>query len=111
MTQVEFCRARHLSINSFRQWLYRLRHTTPAADRPRRGISISSNPAPARPDNPAFLPVHIRPEHSSTANNRQDQFVPLPLEVVLSHDRRVRVPVGFDPTTLRQLLEVLEEQP
>jgi len=32
LTQVDFCRTRHLSINSFRQWLYRLRHSRPAAD-------------------------------------------------------------------------------
>ena len=26
LTQADFCRTRHLSVNSFRQWLYRLRH-------------------------------------------------------------------------------------
>lgn len=111
LTQTDFCRTRHLSINSFRQWLYRLRHSTPAADRRRTRISISTKPAPARPENPAFLPVHIRPEHFATADSRNDVVAALPLEVILSHDRRIRIPVGFDPTTLRQLLEVLEEQP
>jgi hypothetical protein len=111
LTQVDFCRTRHLSINSFRQWLYRLRHSRSAADRRQLHISISPKPAPARPENPAFLPVHIRPEHSATADSRQGVVAPLPLEVILSHDRRVRIPVGFDPATLRQLLEVLEEQP
>jgi hypothetical protein len=108
MTQVDFCRTRHLSINSFRQWLYRLRHSAPAADRRRTRISISPKPALARPENLAFLPVHIRPERSPSDHSRQDVVAPLPLEVVLSHDRRVRIPVGFDPATLRQLLEVLE---
>ena len=111
LTQAEFCRTRHLSINSFRQWLYRLRHTTPAADRRRTRISIAPKPALARPENSAFLPVHIRPEHSATTDSRQGVVAPLSLEVVLTHDRRVRIPVGFDPATLRQLLEVLEEQP
>jgi hypothetical protein len=111
LTQAEFCRTRHLSINSFRQWLYRLRHITPAADRRRTRISISPKPAPARPENSAFLPVHIRPERSATTDSRQGVVAPLSLEVVLTHDRRVRIPVGFDPATLRQLLEVLEEQP
>jgi hypothetical protein len=111
MTQVDFCRTRQLSINSFRQWLYRLRHSAPAADRRRTRVSISMKPAPARPENPAFLPVHIRPEHSATAESRKDDVAPLPLEVILSHDRRVRIPVGFDPATLRQLLEILAEQP
>ena len=111
LTQADFCRTRHLSINSFRQWLYRLRHSAPAADRPRTRLSSSTKVAPARPGKPAFLPVHIRPEHSATADSRQDVAAPLPLEIIVSHDRRVRIPVGFDPATLRQLLEVLEEQP
>ena len=29
LTQGDFCRTRHLSIDSFRQWLYRLRHSAP----------------------------------------------------------------------------------
>ena len=33
------------------------------------------------------------------------------VEVVLADGRRVRVPPGFDPATLRQLLAVLEEVP
>jgi len=111
MTQVDFCRTRHLSIHTFRQWLYRLRHTTPATERRRSRVSISTKPAPARPANPAFLPVQIRPEHSAATDSRQGVVAPLLLEVVLSHDRRVCIPVGFDPATLRQLLEGLEEQP
>jgi hypothetical protein len=111
LTQADFCRTRHLSVNSFRQWLYRLRHSTPATDRRRTRISISTKPVSPRAENPAFLPVHIRPEHSATADSRQDVAAPLPLEIILSHDRRVRIPVGFDPATLRQLLEVLEGQP
>jgi hypothetical protein len=111
MTQVDFCRTRQLSINSFRQWLYRLRHSTPAAERRRSRISISREPVSSQPENPAFLPVHIRPEQFATADSRQGVVGPLSLEVILSQDRRVRIPVGFDPATLRQLLEVLEEQP
>jgi hypothetical protein len=110
LTQTDFCRTRHLSIHSFRQWLYRLRHSTPAADRRRTSISISTKPAPAQLENPAFLPVHIRPEHPATTDGRQGVVAPVSLEVILTHDRRVRIPVGFDPATLRQLLEVLEEQ-
>jgi hypothetical protein len=110
LTQAEFCRTRHLSIHSFRQWLYRLRLGTPAADPRQTRISISPKPAPAQPENPAFVPVHIRPEHLDTADRRKDDVAPLPLEVILNHDRRIRIPVGFDPATLRQLIEVLEEQ-
>ena len=111
LTQVHFCRTRHLSIHTFRQWLYRLRHMTPVTDRPLTRISTATRPTLARPENPAFLAVHIRHAHSAADNTRQDVVAPRSLEVVLSHDRRVRIPVGFDPATLRQLLEVLEEQP
>jgi hypothetical protein len=111
LTQADFCRTRHLSVHSFRQWLYRLGRSTPAADRPRTRLSISTKVAPARPGKPAFLPVHIRPEHSATTDSYQGVVASQSLEVILGHDRRVRIPVGFDPVTLRQLLEVLEEQP
>ena len=111
LTQADFCRTRDLSVNSFRQWLYRLRHSTPATDRRRTRISISTKPVSPRAENPAFLPVHIRPEHSATTDSYQGVVASQSLEVILGHDRRVRIPVGFDPVTLRQLLEVLEEQP
>jgi hypothetical protein len=29
LTQADFCRTRHLSINSFRQWLYHVGRTIP----------------------------------------------------------------------------------
>jgi hypothetical protein len=34
-----------------------------------------------------------------------------PLELVLADDRRIRVPTGFDPATLHQLLDTLEQRP
>jgi hypothetical protein len=46
---------------------------------------------------PLFVPVGVVP--SST------------LELVLGHDRVIRVPTGFDAATLRQLLAILEERP
>ena len=47
---------------------------------------------------PAFVPVTI------TAATP-------PLEVALADGRVVRVPAGFDPATLRQLLAILDEGP
>jgi hypothetical protein len=47
-----------------------------------------------------FVPVRLLAEHGS-----QDAT----LEVLLAGGRRLRVPPGFDATTLRQLLAVLEE--
>lgn len=50
---------------------------------------------------PAFVPVQIVAEASAAE----------PLAVVLPGGRTIRVGPGFDATTLRQLLAVLEEQP
>jgi len=110
MSQAQFCRTRHLSIRSFRKWLDRLRQRTPAGEPRPKPISFSQKPAPARAEIPAFLPVHIRPEHAAATDSRQGVIAPLSLEVILSDHRRVRIPVDFDPATLRKLLEVLEEQ-
>jgi transposase len=52
-------------------------------------------------DTAAFIPVRLVPDES-----------PAPaasLEVVLAGGRCVRVPPGFDPATLRQLLALLQE--
>lgn len=48
---------------------------------------------------PLFLPVRLAPTALAT------------LDVVLRDGRSVRVPVGFDAATLRQLLAVLAEAP
>jgi len=49
----------------------------------------------------AFLPVHIMPADGPAQLGA--------LELVLSGGRSVRIAPGFDATTLRQLLAVLEE--
>ena len=51
----------------------------------------------------AFLPVQVVPDPVPAGQQA--------LELLLASGRTVRVPVGFDATTLRQLLAVLEEQP
>jgi hypothetical protein len=107
LTQAAFCRSRRLSLHAFRYWLYRLRPRTvvpPAASTPQ---PTPSNPASAT----RFLPVHIRPEPDDTTHRPTPSLDPAPLELVLGAHRRVRVPVGFDPGTLRQLLDILEERP
>ena len=48
---------------------------------------------------PVFVPLRVI-----------DVATPAALEVVLPHDRVVRVPRGFDADTLRQLLATLEEE-
>jgi hypothetical protein len=50
----------------------------------------------------AFVPVRVLAENGDPDGT---------LEIVLDKGRRLRVPKGFDPATLRRLLAVLEEQP
>jgi hypothetical protein len=127
LTHVEFCRLRRISIHSFRDWLYRLRpglpprrsragHTSPTpsstqADLPASlPVHTSSTPSPTQADLPAFLPVHVRPRPLAPISDHQVAKPPAPLELVLSDRCHLRVPAGFDPATLHQLLDVLEER-
>jgi hypothetical protein len=107
LTHVAFCRTRRISIHAFRHWLYRLRPTAPApASVPVAPATTTVNASSAH-----FLPVHIRPEPHGVTNPHAPTQDPATLELVLGEHRRVRVPVGFDPATLRQLLDVLELRP
>ena len=74
----------------------------------RRGLSQASFYAWRRElqrrdaERPLFVPIRLRTD---------DPPIPGPqaLEVLLGSGRRIRVAPGFDATTLRQLLAVLEE--
>lgn len=111
MTHVQFCRARHLPIHSFRKWLYRLRPAPPSTQSLPTDRSTASSPPQPRSAAPAFLPVHIRPQPTRVALPSRDTRSAPPLELVLADDRRIRVPPGFDPATLHQLLDTLEQRP
>jgi hypothetical protein len=108
LTHVEFCRLRRISIHSFRDWLYRLRPGLP----PRRSRTghTSTTPSPTETDTPSFLPVHVRPRSLAPISDHQIVQPPAPLELVLSDRCQLRVPAGFDPATLHQLLDVLEQR-
>jgi hypothetical protein len=109
LTHVEFCRRRHVSIHSFRHWLYRRRsdlHPTPSDSRPALAL-----PGPTSSSTPPFLPVHIRPDSVPGTVISPDTPSAPPLELVLDRDRRIRIPSGFDPATLHQLLDTLEQRP
>jgi len=77
-----FCARHDLAEPSFYAW--------------RRQLQPRQAPSP-------FLPVRVVPDEEPAAAGS--------VEVVLTGGRRVRVPPGFDPATLRQLLAVLEEVP
>jgi hypothetical protein len=105
LTQDEFCRRRQISIHSFRHWLYRRRPALPTTP------ATPSVPVPAPSSPPRFLPVRIRPEPVPPPATSQDGWPAAPLELVLADHRRIRVPAGFDPVTLHQLLDTLEQRP
>lgn len=108
LTHVEFCQLRRISIHSFRDWLYRLRPGLP----PRRSRTGCPTPVPSstQADTPAFLPVQVRPRPLAPLSDHQVVQPPAPLELVLSDRAHLRVPAGFDPATLHQLLDVLEQR-
>jgi hypothetical protein len=108
LTHVEFCQLRRISIHSFRDWLYRLRPgLSPRRSRVERR---SSNTSSTKGDTRAFLPVHVRPRPVAPIPDHQVAQLPAPLELVLSDRCQLRVPAGFDPATLHQLLDVLEQR-
>ena len=84
-----FCAARGLTEASFYAWRRSIAQRDQQAG---RGPGRSVRP-------PLFVPVQL----STVAG--------APLEVVLERGLVVRVPAGFDATTLRQLLAVLAEAP
>ena len=110
LTQVQFCKLRGISLHSFRYWLYRLRPGLPA---PRPRSTRRHQPPthlPPRIETPAFLPVHVRPRPLVSAVDHHVIQPPTPLELVLSDRAHLRVHAGFDPATLHQVLDVLEER-
>jgi hypothetical protein len=76
-----FCRAEGISEPKFYWW--------------RRRLEQSEQPKPS------FLPVHI------VAHDADQPATPA-IEVVLANGRSLRVPPGFDPHSLRALVEILE---
>jgi len=82
-----FCAEHGLSEPSFYSW--------------RRIIAERDQPGDAPKDLPAFVPVRVAPDSAATSV----------LEVVAGPGRVIRVPVGFDAATLRNLLVVVEEAP
>jgi transposase-like protein len=92
LTVRDFCIEHGLSEPSFYAW----RRTLAERDR-QAGGRPRPQPCSGPAALPAFVPVRVLPEPAA------------PLEVVLGPGRVVRVAPGFDATTLRQLLAVLEE--
>jgi hypothetical protein len=92
----EFCESRRLLESSFYVWRreLRARDAEQAKANNTRGSSASSAASPG----PTFAAITVAGVESLSS----------PLEVVLASGVRVRVPIGFDQQTLRELLSALE---
>ena len=101
MTIRDFCVEHEVSEPSFFAW----RRTI--ADRDRQSGQPSADgygnvDSNRTQDSPAFVPLRVVSTVSTPAGTA--------FEVVLRDGRIVRVPAGFDPATLRQLLVLLNEE-
>jgi hypothetical protein len=99
LTQAEFCARRGLSLPTFRYHLYK--------PRPRSG-----SPGPIAPTDPAettplFLPVVC----SSSSQPDRARSAAASLEIILDDGLRIAVAPGFDPQTLRRLVDALRRPP
>jgi transposase-like protein len=82
----DFCRQHRLSEPSFYYW--------------RRRLAPQQPPLETTPPAVTFLPLEVHPQTTQP---------PAVLELVLSHGCLMRVPAGFDPSTLRTVLALLKE--
>ena len=93
----DFCRREGLKDGAFRWWRQEL---------PRRDQGPSISHRGERTDAaPAFLPVRVVDPEAVAPRPAS------PIEIVLPTGPTVRVPFGFDPRTLGDVLAVLEGRP
>jgi hypothetical protein len=95
LTQAEFCSRRGISLPTFRYHLYK-----PS----RRTASLGPPTATAPNGTPHFLPVVCSPAP------QPGEFLappPSPIEVILADGLRIAITPGFDPQTLRRVIEAL----
>jgi len=100
MTIRDFCVEHDVSEPSFFAW----RRTIADRDRqsgPPRADGYGNGDSNKTQDSPAFVPLRVVSTVSTTPAGTA-------FEVVLRDGRIVRMPAGFDPATLRQLLAILE---
>lgn len=102
LTQPEFCRRRGLPLHTFRRRLYaRPGATTSPVARPTPDAMVS-------PDTPRFLPVTLVADPTTLMPAAAPAD---PLVLILDARRRIAVAPGFDPDTLRRLIEAIGAHP
>lgn len=101
-----FCERHGLRRGTMQNWLYKPALKL-AVERARRAAQAAretpAEVAEVAEQAPAFLPVKIAAVATQPESRRH-----APIEVVLREGRRIRVPRGFDPQTLRQVVATLE---
>jgi hypothetical protein len=96
LTQPEFCRRRGLPLHTFRRRLYARTDPPPAP-----ASAEPTRPTSARTDASGFIPVTFVPDTSAATD---------PLVLILDSRHRIAVGTGFDPGTLRRLVDTLGGQ-
>jgi hypothetical protein len=94
LTQAEFCARRGISLPTFRYHLYKPRRCSGSP----RSLAATNTA-----DSPLFLPVVCSPA-------LQPGLAPSsasPIELILSDGLRIAVAPGFDPQTLRRIVDAL----
>ena len=94
LTHTEFCRRRELSLHTFRKRLYGQKALAPAVGRKRDPVPVART---------RFLPVELEPDGEPPPGPLAD-----PLAILLPGGRRIAVGKGFDPETLRRLIDAIE---
>jgi len=80
LTQKAFCEQHQLGLASFQRW--------------RRIVMMEGQPEESSAV--TFLPVHITEPRASS------------LALLLGDELRIEIPVGFDPVTLKQVVQTLQ---
>jgi hypothetical protein len=94
MTHAEFCRRREISLHTFRKRLYGQKALAPGLERKAELVP----PEPTR-----FVPVTLTPPGDIPPVPATD-----PLAILLPGGWRIVVGEGFDPETLRRLIDTIE---
>ena len=103
LSKPEFCRRDGVSPGSLKNWLY-----TPEY-RQAIELHLAKADPPAGPvvPTPRLVPVVVRQDPAPAPNPPPEA----PLQVVVGPGLRVAVGPGFDPDTLRRLVEALGARP
>ena len=99
LTQAEYCTRRGISLPSFRYHLYKPSHRSGPPCSPRETATNGT---------PLFLPVVCSPVPQGDGLLAPPAS---PIEVVLSDGLRIAVAPGFDPETLRSVVDALRRPP